>query len=815
MAISFPHQVTFQNARLQTLSLFLHLVCGILIVYQFMHFGHYHKNIQLGGSVQLQPAYNTTVFHTSVSGGPQAACDSPQLFDHWRDSEGIHSYGNHSCIPICGPGFSGPCVKDTHVIFSDGPHTLFVATQIQDKIKLNSTVRNYFVSSAETTRMHLTVDFNWPEMPWFVSGTTPARWEKHSSSKDVHIRILNKDGQQMKSFAPGSPIILSVAEIMNLAGVDSLDTGEPLAGANHMPAVSAVVAAAPSRRLVGMQLEINVDCGGSSGEKRDCRLRAFVQPGTWISASTLCNLFVGDSIYRTCHGLRIRAAFVGARRMVDVNSLFINLCSSVVFFQLPRAIVLVTALYLCGHLSTVYRNVVHNHFSITKEAGAMAMRLLQHELTFNRLESETKNGALSGNISKVDIGCSLRHIVERRRCLDDTEIKNMTEFALTVVTREFENPGAFEDGGIYSAFMTAFCQGLDNFWASLKESFGILKPRTDHDNLHVDVDTFVAACSSSEPISFNNLVKLFDGDRTVSLMEQFFMPILFKTSLAEMRTYTHNQGKAEFGHRKSNSMTSLQHEVDVDHDMVQNVVEEVSEERRLLDIMAEKINALSLRLDEQQHNYDSELSEDRRKRDTMTEHINALALRLDEQERNHKFAQSQASQEGCWESGARTMTKQSSAHTLRLEEQQRKLAFEQFQARREIDELKEQQDQLVQALTSLQVLGLQALEKERTGSSSTSMPDVEQCNHKPKEQLLTADALSEPHQEAEDFTCLALPRENNTMADSHEMRVRAAGFLLKEANKKRQLSAPPIAYDQESKEEGEASAIEGQVPISA
>jgi len=293
------------------------------------------------------------------------------------------------------------------------------------------------------------------------------------------------------------------------------------------------------------------------------------------------------------------------------------------------------------------------------------------------------------------------------------------------------------------------------------------------------------------------------------------MPILFKTSLAEMRTYTHNQGKAEFGHRKIKSMTSLQHEVDVDHDMVQHVVEEVSEERRLLDIMAEKINALSLRLDEQQHNYDSELSEDRRKRDTMTEHINALALRLDEQERNHKFAQSQASQEGCWESGARTMTKQSSAHTLRLEEQQRKLAFEQFQAWREIDELKERHDQIVQALVSLQVLGLQALEKERTGSSSTPMPDVEQCNHKPKEQLLTADALSEPHQEAEDFTCLALPRENNTMADSHEMRVRAAGFLLKEANKKRQLSAPPIAYDQESKEEGEASAIEGQVPISA
>jgi len=137
-------------------------------------------------------------------------------------------------------------VKDTHVVFSHGPHTLFVATQIQDKSKLNSTVHNYFVSSAEAASMRLTVDYNWPHMPWFASNSTPHIWERHSSSKDAHLHLLNNKGQRVKSFAPGSAIVLSVSEIVNLAGVDSLDIAEPLAGVNYMPTAGAVVTAGPS-----------------------------------------------------------------------------------------------------------------------------------------------------------------------------------------------------------------------------------------------------------------------------------------------------------------------------------------------------------------------------------------------------------------------------------------------------------------------------------------------------------------------------------------------------------------------------------------
>jgi len=114
-------------------------------------------------------------------------------------------------------------------------------------------------------------------------------------------------------------------------------------------------------------------------------------------------------------------------------------------------------------------------------------------------------------------------------------------------------------------------------------------------------------------ISFNNLVKMFDGDRKGSFMERFFMPIRFKTSLtAVKRQATRDTSKSEYVHRKSKTMESLsseieaEHEVikslsseiDAEHEVIQNVVEELSEERRAIDMLTEKMDVLTLRLDE-------------------------------------------------------------------------------------------------------------------------------------------------------------------------------------------------------------------------
>jgi len=142
-------------------------------------------------------------------------------------------------------------------------------------------------------------------------------------------------------------------------------------------------------------------------------------------------------------------------------------------------------------------------------------------------------------ISKKAIRLSLRHIFERRDCLDDVELDQMTDFALTEVMRNFSHRDpekeADDEGGVYNATMSAVFDGLTRFVSNLKEACGALKRPTDHGCDSIDVDGFVASCSSIEPISFESLVQLFDRDRKISCVERFFMPIHFKTSLAEIR----------------------------------------------------------------------------------------------------------------------------------------------------------------------------------------------------------------------------------------------------------------------------------------
>jgi len=323
MAITLPQYVKFHNARLQVCSWCLQVVCAVMVVFQFIHFGKYGKLIQLEGSVQLVPDYRHTVAQMLKDGRPHNVCDRPMALDPWLDAKG-NRYGNHTCIPICVRGYSKPCVKHREAVFSESANTVFVATQIQNQSGLNDTVQNYFMTSAEAVAIHLLIDYRWPHVSWYSADSFLPQWEWHSSSKDAHVHLVNKDNHEVRSFAPGSAIMLSVSEMMHLAGVGSLDTVEPLAGSNYMPGAHAVQVAGPTRRLNGMQLDVQVNCG-SEGDKYKCVLQIVAEPGTWVSDSTFCNLFTGGDAYRTCRGIRIKSIFGGVRRLLDFNALFINI----------------------------------------------------------------------------------------------------------------------------------------------------------------------------------------------------------------------------------------------------------------------------------------------------------------------------------------------------------------------------------------------------------------------------------------------------------------------------------------------------------
>jgi len=471
--------------------------------------------------------------------------------------------------------------------------------------------------------------------------------------------------------------------------------------------------------------------------------------------------------------------------MLDVNALFINICSSAVFLHLPRVLVVVTALYLCGHVSTIYRNVVRRNFSITKEAGAMAMWLLQHHVAFERLESAT-GGILSGCIAKEDVASSLHHLLDRRDCLDDEEIKQMTDFVLTEVTKGFKVQEK-DERSVYDALMTAADSGLSNFWASLKESLGMMNHKIDHRNMQIDVDTFMSACSSSETISFNDLVKLFDGDRKIPILEDFFMPMRFKTSLAEIRGHKRNKGKKKNAAvrktKSAESMDSMQHEFQREFEAEKEAIRSV--QKGVADVH-EEVAVVQ-----------EEVAKEQDEISMMTEKIISITMRLEELERKHEFAQFQCPQEQMSEvlHTMNTMTEQINVLMLRYDEQQRKHEFEQLQSLREIAGLKSQM-----ALID-QTPGLKVMETKKAEHSITPDSCAEHVPHKP-EHLLMADGRFQQYPKTRDVNCAALPR---VPAHFHEVKAHSAASTKlcnphssKEACKEQQFNLPPTTYGQGS-----------------
>jgi len=205
-----------------------------------------------------------------------------------------------------------------------------------------------------------------------------------------------------------------------------------------------------------------------------------------------------------------------------------------VFFQVPKVVIIVIGLWLCGHVSDIYRHVVYRHFSITAEAAAMSMRLLEHEVAFNDLEALDANGGRLGVIDKDVIAQSICHLMSRRgNTLDILEMQQMIEFCINTVNSAFKVDEPTKDSGFRIIVQDVF-ESVTTIVSDLKETFGYVSADEAHD-VSVDVDKFASACSTVEPINFDSLVKLFDKDRRRSLMESFFTPVRLKSSLKRAR----------------------------------------------------------------------------------------------------------------------------------------------------------------------------------------------------------------------------------------------------------------------------------------
>jgi len=546
MPLDLPQSVRIQNARLQVVSLVLYILVSAIVVAQFAYFRQYGQLVPVEGSgdVFVHGTSNEShlvEYHQNKS--RESFCRKPADFNYWYDQEGRLRYDNHSCIQpcaACGSGCNVGCVKLPELVFVETPASIVLTTQIQEKAVTpgKDEYINYFVSTVEALSVQLNFRLRVPSAPWFAVSASQQRWVSHSSYHDVRTAVLDSKGTLWKVIGPGQRCEFTVNELLQLAGhVDgSLDTPQVLAGRNYHPGS---IPDGPVARISGVEILMKLLCGDA--EVSAARIDLQVS-----SSSPVCILIVRDSpawvviqsagrnASRSYRGVRVKVQMSGHQTSLSMNSIFLNIASSIVFFQLPRGIIFFIAIWCCGHVSAIYRHIVRRNFSIAAEAGAMTMRLLTHEVAFNELQSQSPEVLKHGVLSKAEVSHGLTHVMERRgRSLDVSEMQQMLDFCIDSVGNTFSGADNKENR---TSVLSDMCDGIDHLGHEFQEAFGCGKPMKHFAESNIDLDKFASACSSMDPISFDSLIKLFDKDRRISFLERFFMPMRLRRCLEKSKS---------------------------------------------------------------------------------------------------------------------------------------------------------------------------------------------------------------------------------------------------------------------------------------
>jgi len=538
MALAFPQFVRIRNARLQLLHNMITLLVTLGVLVQFFVFSKFSHALPGDGAAGLKVVWSN---HEIVAGRWRADASKPYCnaspdYNYWGDDSGALRHEDNMCLPMCEllrPGRH--CLVMQETVYQWDHAELFVITHIQEQEVLSplsnasaseSGTRSYFVPAVEAVPIELSYSYTVPLLPWYVydhTVTEMGKFESHASTSNIVTYVVDTNGKHWKTFAVGEKITLTLGELLELAGA-SLDRTRTELWPSFHDGVQ--VAKGPTVRLTGCEIELRIDCrdysvrntvDGHGGPV--CYLSPLLTPTRWVNRPFPVDLYgSGSARLREATGIFLRTKLSAVHKRININAIFLNMAASAIFFQLPRYVLFVVVVWSLGHSSKIYRRCIYRNFSLPIEAGSMAMRLLAHAESYRAII-----GGRSDRITRSFMYQSFLQIMSRRgSVLDEDEIDRMVMFCLQATSEAYKQ-GQSETA--LWAFIDDHFDSLLSTFADISEFFGVRKktilPAIPPE---VDMDSFEAACSSCDPISFDSFVMLFDKDRRMGTLESFFMP---------------------------------------------------------------------------------------------------------------------------------------------------------------------------------------------------------------------------------------------------------------------------------------------------
>lgn len=485
-----------------------------------------------------------TAFAADYEAARTALCSVPGRYD-WEDDSG-QSFTNHVCPSLCASLTEiDSCLSPYEMYKPIYPDEVYVLSHkmIEDlQHPFNRSVTNLLYPSAHLLGVSLTYSYSVPMYHIQQSVGVPAFWDMHnfrrSSLEDLTTVIVDSQGQFVRQINPGGKIELSMAELLSLTGEsDFLDNPQSTANSHGLTSTP------PKGRITGRQLALDIQCFNRESRPTIdgveiewnadmCRLQVVMSPEPWEEFESVQRF--GDSLRREkYHGLRIKYSKGGNIRLFDAEAFLTFLISVTVLMQIPRSVIRFFMTKFLGHTSIVYCNALNERFHLGEQVAGLASRMMGWGVAYLELENSPEG------ITKHRMKERLEQAVRNRgHTLDASEVSTMVDFCFKNVKyhqRNHEDTNFCQDVRDLLSFnednrtvRRSLNQRVSRAFVGIEEDIGAIGGGPSE---HVSIDDFLCACSSSDKLSFDHCVKLFDKNRSIGFFEKYFMPSYMKRAL--------------------------------------------------------------------------------------------------------------------------------------------------------------------------------------------------------------------------------------------------------------------------------------------
>lgn len=477
-------------------------------------------------------------------------CTSPSDYNYVGDFLGHQDFlsdydfrfESPRCASVCSPSDTRRgCLHPPEVFKTEGQNQVLLLTSLRDTIYQpngSSTSEAYLLPFVDYLSVAFKLSYEELDKTLLRVGHTarsPTQKIFTSDQFKMPTKFVSSCGEAIntinKEIAPGQDLILSVPELFALVCKEGyLDEIQISAGENLLSGAKYKNGALG--RIVGAEITIGVFI---NADKNEATVRATLSPLSFVGGSTheyVTHDGTSNFRYRQYNGLRVRFHVDGVQTVFDVNNVILNISALVVYISLPIIFIKFFAVYCLGHLSTIYYRVVYSKFNIPQECGATATRLMGSTATFHQLEdiTDADGDGVHGDtgISRKVMKAYIRDVMQYRgKVLDESEMQQFVELAFNEVDNEDHTkdlPSSYF--GIVKAMLIDYFD-IDSTSAN--------KSRPSQGPQCINIDEFNNAFHSAFPISFDSVVKLFDKDRSQSMLERAFTPDKLKLALSKAK----------------------------------------------------------------------------------------------------------------------------------------------------------------------------------------------------------------------------------------------------------------------------------------